>query len=95
MDIQAKKYFEKLRRLLEKCPKGYEIVYSNNNSHLFMCEIDAFQKESSKNSTGYDVPSVGYVAMNNNNDGIQEVIAEPISVGTRWLSDRFRIKDEF
>lgn len=93
MSIEAKKYFERLRKLLEKCPNGYEVVYSNNNSDLFMCATDTDEQTYSSITTGYDVPSVGYNAMNKNQDGVILVVSKPIKINTRWLSDRFEVSD--
>lgn len=79
---KAKLYFEELRKLIKKCPKGYELNFDIDKG-LFMCASNA----EFNHGAPYEAPpaalcSVGasYNPHKKDTDGYMEIIADPISL---------------
>lgn len=76
---KARIYFEELRKLIKKCPKGYKLVYDIDKGLFMVPELSEFNHGSSSTAPAI-LCSVGmsYNPHKNDSDGYMVMVAREI-----------------
>ena len=92
---KAKLYFEELRKLVRRCPKGYELFYDIDKG-MFMVPKDAeFDHGSSCNGSLVSINLGHYRPSKNGSDGYMVIVANGIDqINLAAASDNAVIETE-
>ena len=76
--VKAKLYFEELRKLIKKCPKGYKLIYDIDKGLFMVPESAKFDHGSSCSGSLVSINAGNYHPGKSNSDGYMVIVANEI-----------------
>ena len=91
---KARLYFEELRKLVRKCPKGYELIYDIDKGLFMVPEKSDFDHGSSSSGSLISINMGHYNPGKNSSDGYMVIVAREIDISMAAASSNAEIETE-
>lgn len=84
---KAERYLESLRRKVEKCPKGYSLVYDNDKCHIYMVKDGCDFKDGTQRGSGAMHSNIPVAYGKSSDAGHTIIVGDGIEVSLEAVSD--------